>query len=305
MRLFSYDKPKIKVQKAKADGFSGWLKCSSCSEMIHANELGQNFNCCPKCEYHYRVSAKERIDMLIDQGTWSSLFSDLQSLDILNFEDTDSYKNRLVKARGVSKESEGVLVGTGKIENQIIALAIMDFNFMAGSMGSVVGEKLTRLIELAIEKRIPLIIISSSGGARMQESIFSLMQMAKTSAALSRLNMNHIPYISVLTNPTSGGVTASFASLGDVIIAEPKALICFAGPRVVAQVVGEDLPEGAQKSEFLLERGMIDKIVSRKELKKELSRLLSFMTHGLDQEKKQNQLDSTIQELFLLTEEND
>lgn len=305
MRLFSYDKPKIKVQKAKADGFSGWLKCSSCGEMIHASELGQNFNCCPKCEYHYRVSAQERIGMLIDQDTWTPLFSDLQSIDVLSFEDTDSYKNRLAKARTTSQESEGIIVGTGNMEQQKVALAIMDFNFMAGSMGSVVGEKLTRLIELAIEQRIPLIIVSASGGARMQESIFSLMQMAKTSAALSRLHAQRIPYISVLTNPTSGGVTASFASLGDVIVAEPKALICFAGPRVVAQVVGEDLPEGAQKSEFLLERGMIDKIVSRKELRKELSCLLSFMTYGLDRENKQNQLDSTIEELFLLTEEND
>lgn len=305
MRLFSYDKPKIKVQKAKADGFSGWLKCSSCGEMIHANELRQNFNCCPKCEYHYRVSAQERISMLVDQNTWTPLFSELQSIDILNFEDTDSYKNRLAKARTNSRESEGIIVGTGNIDQRKVALAIMDFNFMAGSMGSVVGEKLTRLIELAIEQRMPLIIVSASGGARMQESIFSLMQMAKTSAALSRLHTRRIPYISVLTNPTSGGVTASFASLGDVIIAEPKALICFAGPRVVAQVVGEDLPEGAQKSEFLLERGMIDKIVSRKELKKELSCLLNFMTCGLDREKKHNELDSTIQELFLLTEEND
>ncbi len=305
MRLFSYDKPKIKVQKVKADGFSGWLKCSFCSEMIHTNELSQNFNCCPKCEYHYRVTAQERLAMLVDQDSWMPLFTDLQSVDVLCFEDTDSYKNRLAKARAMSQESEGIIVGTGKIEKHLVTLGIMDFNFMAGSMGSVVGEKLTRLIELAIEQKLPLIIVSASGGARMQESIFSLMQMAKTSAALSRLHAQRLPYISVLTNPTSGGVTASFASLGDVIIAEPKALICFAGPRVVAQVVGEDIPEGAQKSEFLLEKGMIDKIISRKEMKKEIGRLLNFMTHGIDQEKKQNQLDSTIKELFLLTEEND
>lgn len=305
MRLFSYDKPKIKVQKVKADGFSGWLKCSSCGEMIHTNELGQNFNCCPKCEYHYRVTAQERIAMLVEKDSWTPLFTDLKSVDILSFEDTDSYKNRLAKARAVSQDSEGIIVGTGKIEQHLVALGIMDFNFMAGSMGSVVGEKLTRLIELAIEQRLPLIIVSASGGARMQESIFSLMQMAKTSAALSRLHAQRLPYISILTNPTSGGVTASFASLGDVIIAEPKALICFAGPRVVSQVVGEDLPQGAQKSEFLLERGMIDKIVSRKEMKKEVGCLLNFLTHGIEEEKKQTQLNSTIKELFLLTEESD
>ena len=276
MRLFYYDKPKIKVQKTKADGFSGWLKCTHCSEMIYDNELGQNFNCCPKCSYHYRISVSERIALLADTGSWKPLFSDLRSQDPLHFVDTDTYSNRLEKARKNNPDSECVLVGICTIGGHAAALAVMDFSFMAGSMGAVVGEKLTRLIEKAIASRLPVIIVSASGGARMQESMFSLMQMAKTSAALAKLHEAKLPYISVLTNPTSGGVTASFASLGDVIIAEPKALICFAGPRVVAQVIGEDLPEGAQKSEFLLEHGMIDKVVERRQLKATLENLLSF-----------------------------
>lgn len=308
MRLFSYDKPKIKVQKIKADGFSGWLKCTHCGEMIHANELGQNFNCCPKCSYHYRISVSERIALLADKDSWNPLFSDLRSQDPLNFVDTDTYPNRLEKARKDNPDSEGVLVGVCTIGSHPVALAVMDFSFMAGSMGAVVGEKLTRLIEKAIDSRLPVIIVSASGGARMQESVFSLMQMAKTSAALAKLHEAKLPYISVLTNPTSGGVTASFASLGDVIIAEPKALICFAGPRVVSQVIGEDLPEGAQKSEFLLEHGMIDKVVERKQLKTTLESLLSFFSCQAYSGGKGNcprDISKTLKEIFLLTDDNE
>ncbi|ANH78181.1 acetyl-CoA carboxylase, carboxyltransferase subunit beta [Candidatus Chlamydia sanziniae] len=308
MRLFSYDKPKIKVQKIKADGFSGWLKCTHCHEMIHANELGQNYNCCPKCSYHYRITAMERIKLLADQNSWRPLYSNLRSQDPLEFVDTDTYANRLKKARKNNTASEGVVVGICTLGTYPVALGVMDFNFMAGSMGAVVGEKLTRLIEEAIASKLPLIIVSASGGARMQESVFSLMQMAKTSAALAKLHEAGLPYISVLTNPTSGGVTASFASLGDVILAEPKALICFAGPRVVAQVIGEDLPEGAQKSEFLLEHGMIDKIIERKELKTTLRTLLDYFlaqeyTGGKD--KSPRDLSRRLKEIFLLTDDSE
>ncbi len=278
MRLFSRDKPKIKIETSKADGFSGWLKCTHCHEMIHANELADTLNCCPKCGYHYRLSAKERIELLADEGTFSELYADLRSIDALSFQDAESYASRLERAAKKSGESEGVIVGTCQLEGQLIALGVLNFAFMAGSMGSVVGERLTRLIEHALEEKMPLVVVSASGGARMQESILSLMQMAKTSAALAKLHEAGVPFISVLTNPTSGGVTASFASLGDIIIAEPEALICFAGPRVVEQVIGQKLPEGAQRSEFLLKHGMIDRIVKRAEMKKNIAKLLFFMS---------------------------
>lgn len=278
MGLFSRDKPKIKVQSTKKDGFSGWLKCTRCNELIHTNELQQNSNCCPKCDYHYRLSVDERLKNLADNDSFQELFTDLEPVDSLHFVDSEPYPNRLVNAREKSGRDEAVLVGTCKLNGFSIALGIMDFNFMGGSMGSVVGEKLTLLIEHALANKMPLIIVSTSGGARMQESIFSLMQMAKTSAALARLNQAKIPYISILTNPTTGGVTASFASLGDIIIAEPNALICFAGPRVIEQVIGQQLPPGAQKSEFLLEHGMIDCIVNRKELKNKIADCLGYLT---------------------------
>lgn len=277
MGLFSRDKPKIKIQSTKKDGFSGWLKCTHCHELIHANELEQNMNCCPKCDYHYRLSVEERIKNLTDPGTFKELFSTIQSVDPLKFVDTETYPKRLANAKEKSGVDEAVVVGTGQINQNRVALGVLNFNFMGGSMGSVVGERLTRLIELAAEEEIPLIIISTSGGARMQESILSLMQMAKTSAALARLHEAGVPYLSVLTNPTTGGVTASFASLGDIIIAEPNALICFAGPRVIEQVIGHQLPEGAQKSEFLLQHGMIDCIVKRHELKNKLSECIEFL----------------------------
>jgi acetyl-CoA carboxylase carboxyl transferase subunit beta len=279
MGLFSRDKPKIKIQTAKKDGYSGWLKCTHCSELIHLNELEKNFNCCPKCDYHYRLSADERLKTLADENSFKELFDQLEPLDILKFKDTESYDKRLESAREKSGRREAVVVGTCKINGQPICLGIMDFNFMAGSMGSVVGEKLTRLIEYSLTQRLPLVIVSTSGGARMQESIFSLMQMAKTSAALGKLHEQKIPYISILANPTTGGVTASFASLGDIIIAEPNALICFAGPRVIEQTIGRQLPPEAQKSEFLLEHGMVDCIVNRKELKSKLANLLFFLTN--------------------------
>lgn len=276
MGLFSRSKPKIKIQTTKKDGFSGWLKCTHCNELIHTNELEQNVNCCPKCDYHYRLSANERINTLADDNSFVQMFENLQAVDSLNFTDTESYADRLTTAKEKSGSSEAVIAGTCTIGNHPVALGVFDFNFMGGSMGSVVGERLTRLIEYALEQSMPLIIVSTSGGARMQESILSLMQMAKTSAALAKLHDARIPYISILTNPTTGGVTASFASLGDIMIAEPNALICFAGPRVIEQTIGHQLPPGAQKSEFLLDHGMIDCIVNRKDLKEKISDLLEF-----------------------------
>lgn len=277
MGLFSRDKPKIKIQTAKKDGYSGWLKCTHCSELIHVNELQRNSNCCPKCDYHYRLSADERIKSLADPETFHELFAHFTSTDPLQFVDTESYPQRLANAKVKSGNNEAIIVGTCRIHNHHTALGVLDFNFMGGSMGSVVGERLTCLIEHAIQHRLPLITVSTSGGARMQESILSLMQMAKTSAALAKLHEAQLPFISVLTNPTTGGVTASFASLGDIVIAEPNALICFAGPRVIEQTIGRQLPPDAQKSEFLLKHGMIDCIVKRHEMKEKLAELLFFL----------------------------
>ena len=278
MGLFSRSKQKIKVQSTRKDSFSGWLQCTDCKEMIHAKELEKNLLCCPNCNYHYRMAAPARIANLVDTNTFKELFSAVQPRDALHFVDTESYKQRLRSAKKKSGMSEAVVVGTAEIEGTAICLGVLDFRFMGGSMGSVVGERLTRLIEHALEHRMPLVIVSASGGARMQESVLSLMQMAKTSAALGRLREAGVPFISVLTNPTSGGVTASFAALGDVIVAEPKALICFAGPRVIEQTIKQKLPEGAQKSEFLLKHGMIDCIVNRHELRQKLGLLIGYLS---------------------------
>jgi len=250
MGLFSRHKPKIKVQTTKKDSFSGWVKCTHCNDLIHANELQDNLHCCPKCDHHYRLTGMQRIDLLADKDSFKELFTHFKPTDPLSFVDTERYADRLDRATRSTGRDEAVIVGRCCIQGIETALGVLDFSFMAGSMGSVVGERLTSIIEYAIEHKLPLIIISASGGARMQESILSLMQMAKTSAALAKLHEEKLPYLSVLTNPTTGGVTASFASLGDIIIAEPDALIGFAGPRVVEQTIGQKLPTKAQKSEF-------------------------------------------------------
>jgi acetyl-CoA carboxylase carboxyl transferase subunit beta len=278
LRLFTRQKPKIKVESTKKDGFSGWVKCTRCEEMVHASELQNNHNCCPKCDHHYRLSAMQRMHLLADKDTFKEMFSEIIPSDPLQFIDSEPYKERLAKAEKKTGHNEAILTGVCEMGGHSIALGILDFGFMGGSMGSVVGERVTLLIEHALKNKMPLIIVSSSGGARMQESIFSLMQMAKTSAALAKLHNARIPYISVLTNPTTGGVTASFASLGDVIVAEPDALIGFAGPRVVEQTIRQKLPDSAQKSEFLLEKGMIDCIVKRSNLKEKLIFFLEFLT---------------------------
>lgn len=280
MRFFSREKPKIKVQTTKKDGFSGWLKCTSCGELIHTNELEQNMNCCPKCDSHYRLAVGERIRSLADEGSFKALFLELQPVDTLKFVDTDSYEKRIVDAKNKAESDEAIVTGVCTINSIPTALGVMDFSFMGGSMGSVVGERITLLIEYAIKNHLPVVIVSASGGARMQESVLSLMQMAKTSAALAKLQEKGLPYISILTNPTTGGVTASFATLGDILIAEPGALVCFAGPRVIEQTIKQKLPKDAQKSEFLLKHGMIDCVVHRHDLKNKLALFLDYLTNN-------------------------
>lgn len=303
MGLFSSrSKPKIKVETTKKDGFSGWIQCSGCFEMVHAKELQQNLNCCPKCNYHYRLSAQNRIEMLADPSTFEEKFTNFFPVDALEFEDTESYNERLLKAKEKTGRDEAIVVGTCQIEGHLSALGILDFAFMGGSMGSVVGEKLVLLIEHAVEKNLPLVVVAASGGARMQESVLSLMQMAKTSAALTKLHEKNLPYISILTNPTTGGVIASFASLGDIIIAEPGALIAFAGPRVVEQTIGQKLPEGAQKSEFLLDRGMVDCIVKRSDLKKKIAFFIEFLSNN---EKKSEEKASKLKDFLKIVRQLD
>ena len=253
-----------------------WIKCESCKEIIYRAEVERAGRVCPKCRYPFRMDARERIALLADRGTFEERERALTSTDPLGFRDTKKYRDRLRAARQKTSLEEAVVCGLARLGGFPVMLCAFEFAFLGGSMGSVVGEKLTRAIELAIDKHVPVIIVSASGGARMQEGILSLMQMAKTSAALARLSAARLPYISVLTDPTTGGVTASFAMLGDVNVAEPRALIGFAGPRVIAETIRQPLPEGFQRSEFLLEHGQVDLIVDRRDLKDTLRRLLAF-----------------------------
>ncbi|MBI5561193.1 MAG: acetyl-CoA carboxylase carboxyltransferase subunit beta [Deltaproteobacteria bacterium] len=254
-----------------------WVKCEHCNEIIYKKEVERNLDVCPKCDYHFRISARRRIDIVFDEGTFSEFDSRLESVDVLDFKDVKRYKDRLKAARSENVSSEAVITGQGMIAGQRAMAAVFEFSFMGGSMGSVVGEKITRLLEKGKKERCPVIVFTSSGGARMQEGIFSLLQMAKTSAAIALLKEESIPYITVLTDPTTGGVTASFAMLGDVIIAEPRALIGFAGPRVIQETIRQKLPEGFQRAEYLMEHGLIDMIVDRKMIKSTLSRLLTLL----------------------------
>jgi acetyl-CoA carboxylase carboxyl transferase subunit beta len=255
-----------------------WTKCKNCNEIIYTKEIERNLNVCPKCDYHFRISARERIALVLDEGSFVEMDAEIQSTDFLDFKDSKKYKDRIKAAVKKSGGGDAIICGEGTIEGLLVVVGVFDFGFMGGSMGSVVGEKITRAIEKGLEIRAPVIIFSSSGGARMQESILSLMQMAKTSAALARLKVAGIPFISVLTDPTTGGVTASFAMLGDINMAEPRALIGFAGPRVIEQTIRQKLPEGFQRSEYLLEHGMVDMIVRRQEMKECLSRILRIFT---------------------------
>ena len=279
MALFG--KPKYTIVRVRKkdipDGL--WTKCTECGQPIYNKTLGENFKVCPKCNFHFILCAGERINLLIDQDTFKEYDQQMAPVDPLAFKGPKSYKEKIAQDQDVTGLKEAAIVGEGLLDNKRIIIGVTDSRFIMGSMGSVVGEKITRAIERATERKLPLIIISGSGGgARMQEGMFSLMQMAKTSAALSYHHQVGLPYISVLTNPTMAGVMASFAGLGDIIIAEPKALIGFTGPRVIEQTIRQKLPDGFQRSEFLLEHGLIDMIVHRKNLKVTLSQLLDYLS---------------------------
>jgi acetyl-CoA carboxylase carboxyl transferase subunit beta len=268
----------LKARERRRDLPDGlWVKCEECGEILYHKELERNLWTCGKCGYHFRISARAYVKILLDEGSFQERFSEVVSTDPLRFKDSKRYIDRLKKAREETGLTEAVLCGDGTIESHACVIAIMDFAFLGGSLASAAGERIARSILLAIETRRPLIILSASGGARMFEGILSLMQMAKTNALLARLSDARIPYVSVMTHPTTGGVTASFASVGDVILAEPKALIGFAGARVASGTVGEDLPEGFQSAESLLEHGFVDDIVARPELRTTLSRILRLL----------------------------
>lgn len=254
-----------------------WVKCKSCNEIIYRKVIERNLQVCPKCNYHFQIPARKRIDCVIDPGTFIEHDVDLTSTDPLEFKDSKRYLHRIREFQEATGQRDAIICGEARIKDQPAMIGIFEFNFMGGSMGSVVGEKITRLIERAIEKRIGVVIFCASGGARMQEGILSLMQMAKTSAALARLHETRIPYLSVLTDPTTGGVSASIGMLGDIIIAEPKAMIGFAGPRVIKDTIRAELPEGFQRAEYLLEHGMVDLIVGRKDLRHTLASLLEML----------------------------
>lgn len=270
-----------KMRRKQADPSEApahWIKCQSCHSLMYYKEIEACHNVCPKCGYHMRLLADDRIKLICDEGSFVEFDTNIEPVDSLKFVDKKSYRKRISEGESKTGRSSAVISGEGQINGMSIQLAVFDFRFMGGSLGSVEGEKITRAVKRSIEKKQPLIIVSASGGARMQESTFSLMQMSKTSAAVKILDEYKIPYISVLTDPTMGGVSASFAWLGDLIIAEPGALIGFAGQRVIKQTIGADLPEGFQKAEFLLEHGLIDAIVPRGEHKKYLSDILILLT---------------------------
>jgi len=257
-----------------------WVKCEGCKEVVYSKELTKNLRICPKCGYHFRIDAQERIHLLLDGDEHEELFTKVSPVDALDFADTKPYKERLKIYQRRLKTRDALYVLAGELDSIPLILAVMDYAFMGGSMGSVVGEKLTLAVEEALERQVPLVIVSASGGARMQEGVLSLMQMAKISAALARLRNAKLPYISILTDPTTGGVTASFAMLGDLNLAEPGALIGFAGPRVIEQTIRQTLPEGFQRAEFLLEKGFLDAVVPRTELKDTVARCLRHFGSG-------------------------
>jgi acetyl-CoA carboxylase carboxyl transferase subunit beta len=277
-----FKKARKPIASAAAEGSSRvpeglWVKCLGCAQLIFKKELEQNLNVCPKCAHHFRLGAADRLRSLLDDGVYTEHFPDLVSIDPLEFTDTRPYRERLRQGSETTGIKDAVIVATGRLDGLDVVVAAMEYGFIGGSMGVVVGEKITRAVEMALERRLPLIVVSCSGGARMMEGALSLMQMAKVSAALARLDQARLPFISVLTDPTTGGVTASFAMLGDLNVAEPKALIGFAGPRVIEQTIKQKLPEGFQRSEFLLEHGMLDLVVDRRELKGTLSRALRLL----------------------------
>ena len=271
-------KPKEPVAEKQSRVPEGlWIKCEGCQQIIWHKEIDRNSNVCPKCNYHFRIGSDERIRVILDEGPFREHFSNILSVDVLRFKDTKKYKDRLQSNWNSVGKSDAVRIVEGKLGGRDVILGVMEYGFMGGSMGTVVGEKITRAVERAQEQHLPLILISCSGGARMQEGALSLMQMAKISAALARLDEAGIPFISILTDPTTGGVSASYAMLGDLNVAEPRALIGFAGPRVIEQTIRQKLPEGFQRSEFLVEHGMLDLIVERRQLREFLIKAIHWM----------------------------
>lgn len=256
-----------------------WSQCPCCNVAVFSRELESNLKVCPKCDFHFPLTARERIDLLVDAGTFETLACGIRSADPLQFQAAKSYRETLDEAERRTGLEEAIVVGTGEIEGRRLALGVMDFNYVGGSMGSVVGEKMTRIVESSLDRRLPLLAVCASGGARMQEGMFSLMQMAKVSAALAHFHQAGLPYISLLCHPTTGGVMASFATLADVVIAEPKALIRFAGQRVIEQTIKEKLPKDFPRAEFLLDHGMIDLVVDRPSLRRTVSRILDYLVH--------------------------
>ena len=278
MAWFRKDKPPLQAPADKRVQTEGlWVKCDGCKQIVWKRDLEGNLLCCPKCGYHFRMTAPERLAMLFDGGHYTELDAGLTPSDPLGFHDTRSYREKLEKAQAQTGMKDALMTGEGRIEDRCLIACAMEFRFIGGSMGAVVGEKITRAIDRAIERKMPLVVVSCSAGARMMEGAISLMQMAKISGALARLDEAAQPFISVLTDPTTGGVTASYAMLGDLNIAEPGALIGFAGPRVIEQTIRQKLPDGFQRAEFLLSHGMVDAIVPRKELKSYLARALSLL----------------------------
>ena len=275
MGIFS--KPSFKSDKKREFPEGLWQKCPSCAEMIHNLDLVQNFRVCPKCDHHMTQTAHERLEMLLDVGSFEEHDANLVSVDTLKFTGMASYTDRLKSYQKKTGLKDAVISGFGAIDGQRISISVMDFNFIAATMGSVVGEKLTRCVERATKERLPVIIVAASGGARMYEGVLSLLQMAKTCGALALHAQARLPYISVLTHPTTGGVSASFATIGDVIIAEPKAMIGFAGPRVIRETTHQDLPPNFQTAEFLEDHGLLDMIVHRKKMRETLSELLGYL----------------------------
>ena len=275
------DKVKFKagIRKKYIEEDTIWIECSGCNDQIYISELDKNFRVCPKCDHHFRMAPTQRIKQILEANTFIEQDKDLISTDPLKFKDSKKYKDRLRDATKKGIITDAVITGSGSIGNHMIEICLFNFKFMGGSMGVVVGEKITRAIERATRDKKPLIIFSCSGGARMQEGILSLMQMAKTSAALSKFSREGLPYISILTDPTTGGVSASFAMLGDVILAEPNALIGFAGPRVIEQTIQQKIPDGFQRAEFLLKHGLIDQVTHRKDLKDTLNKIISLLTN--------------------------
>ena len=269
--------PKLppEARKSRMEGL--WIKCDGCGEIVYKQDVEKNLEVCPRCDEHFPLPVRRRLDLVLDAGSFDECDLGLETTDPLEFSDSRKYKERVKASARASGESEAFLSGLGRLAGREVSIGAFHYGFMGGSMGSVVGEKVTRVFERATERRIPAIVFSASGGARMQEAIFSLMQMAKSSAALARFRRVRQPYISVLLDPTTGGVSASFAFLGDIILAEPKALIGFAGPRVIEQTIRQKLPEGFQRSEFLLKHGMIDAIVHRKEMRDRLAQLLGLL----------------------------